>query len=61
MTARTFTVSCADHGEMSRDEPRGAWECPDGGCSARLPDSEVYRLVTGAPAGSPGPVPIVVT
>jgi len=61
MTARDFTVSCADHGDMSRDEPRNAWECPDSGCSAWLPDSEVYRLVKGVPADSPDPVPIVVT
>jgi hypothetical protein len=58
---RGFTVSCADHGEMLRDHPRMAWKCPDGACPAWLPDTEVYRLVKGAPGDSPDPVPIVVT
>ena len=46
---------------MDRDEPRMAWTCPDGRCRAWLPDEEVFRLVTAAPAGSPDPLPLVVT
>jgi hypothetical protein len=61
MTARNFTVECADHGEMRRDEPFEGWTCPDRSCGAWLPDTEVYRLVTAAPGDSPDPVPIVVT
>lgn len=61
MAARGFTVSCADHGEMARDEPRCGWVCPDGGCGAWLPDEEVRRLVLAAPDGSPDPLPVVVT
>lgn len=61
MTTRNFTVSCAGHDEMVRDEPLEGWSCPDAGCGAWLPDTEVYRLVAGAPGDSPDPVPIVVT
>ena len=59
MAARAFTVSCAEHGEMARDEPRCGWACPD--CRAWLPDEDVHRLVLAAPAGSPDPLPLVVT
>lgn len=61
MTTRTYTVTCDEHGEMTRDELRRAWECLTDGCGAWLPDEEIYRLVTAVPAGSPDPVPIVVT
>jgi len=61
MTVRGVTVDCAEHGPMTRDEPRFAWECPDPACRARIPDGEVYRLVSAAPADGPDPVPIVVT
>ena len=60
MTVRNVTVSCAEHGEMRRDEPRAVWGCPVG-CGAWLPDEEVYRLAKGAPDDSPDPLPIVVT
>ena len=59
MAARAFTVSCADHGEMARDEPRCGWVC--GGCKAWLPDDEVRRLVLAAGPGHPVPLPLVVT
>lgn len=61
MSTRSFTVACDDHGEMTRDEPRMAWRCPEPACKAHLPDAEVYRLLAGAPDGPPDPVPIVVT
>ena len=59
MAARAFTVSCADHGEMARDELRCGWVC--GECRAWLPDDKVRRLVLAAPDGSPVPLPLVVT
>lgn len=59
MAARAFTVSCAGHGEMARDIPRCGWVCA--GCKAWLTDEEVSRLVLAAPAGSPDPIPLVVT
>ena len=61
VAARNFTVACAEHGPMVRDEARKTWECPDGDCKARLPDEEVYRLKRAAPDDSPDPLPIVVT
>lgn len=60
MSARRYTVACDEHGEMTRDELRLAWACPEGTCRAWLPDEQVYRLVSAA-ADSPDPVPIVVT
>jgi hypothetical protein len=60
VTTRSVIVACGEHGPMVRDEPRYAWECPDPACGASLPDAEVYRLASAAPAGSPDPVPIVV-
>jgi hypothetical protein len=61
VTARDFTVECAVHGEMTHDSSFMGWACTDARCGAWLPDSEVRRLVTGAPASSPDPVPLVVT
>lgn len=61
MAARTFTVSCAEHGEMARDTPRCGWVCADSECRAWLPDEEVRRLVLAAPPGSTDPLPLVVT
>jgi hypothetical protein len=60
MSARRYTVACDEHGEMTRDEPRMAWVCPDAECPAWLPDEQVYRLVSAVTDG-PDPVPIVVT
>lgn len=60
MATVTVTVSCVDHGPMTRDEPEAAWKCQDASCQARLPDEEVRRLAWRAPDGPPGPVPIVV-
>jgi len=59
VSARRYTVACDEHGEMTRDELRLAWACPER-CGAWLPDEQVYRLVSAA-ADSPDPVPIVVT
>lgn len=61
MAMRRYTVECAGHGPMERDQARFGWLCTDKGCTASLPDEEVVRLVTGAPVGSPDPVPLVVT
>jgi hypothetical protein len=61
MATRSFTVACAEHGEMARDEPRCGWVCTDGTCKAWLPDEKVRRLVFAAPVGSPDPLPLVVT
>ena len=61
MAARAYTVSCAEHGAMERDFPRCGWKCSSEGCGAWLPDEEVRRLVTRAPADSPDPLPLVVT
>jgi hypothetical protein len=61
MAARAFTVSCADHGEMARDEPRCGWVCADRQCRTFLPDEEVRALVLAAPVGDGGLVPLVVT
>jgi hypothetical protein len=61
VAARNFTVVCAEHGPMVRDQPRHAWTCPDGDCRAWLPDEEVCRLKMAAPDDSPDPLPIVVT
>jgi hypothetical protein len=58
MTARGFTVRCADHGNMLRDEVFDGWACPDPACGAWLPDTEVHRRVTSAPE-SADPVPVV--
>ena len=60
MAARAFTVSCAEHGEMARDEPRCGWACAAEDCRAWLPDEEARRLVLAAPPGSLR-VPLVVT
>lgn len=59
--ARTFTVSCDEHGPMERDHLRCRWRCTAQACRAWLPDEDVHRLVTGAPTDSPDPLPIVVT
>lgn len=61
MALRRYTVECAEHGPMERDQVRFGWLCTTGSCGAWLPDEEVRRLVTGAPADSPDPVPLVVT
>jgi hypothetical protein len=61
VTARAYTVSCAEHGEMVRDSLRYCWLCPDGECGARLDDEDVFRLVSTAPASLPDPLPLVVT
>lgn len=61
MSTRDFTVTCGNHGEMTRDVAFEGWTCPDPACGAWLPDSEVHRLVSAAPDSSPDPVPIVVT
>jgi hypothetical protein len=61
VTARDFTVECAVHGEMERDQAFMGWACRDARCGAWLPDTEVRRLVTAAPGDSPDPVPLVVT
>jgi hypothetical protein len=59
MSARRYTVACDEHGEMTRDEERLAWVCPQR-CGAWLPLEDVYRLVSAVTDG-PDPVPIVVT
>lgn len=61
MAERHYTLECADHGSMERDEPRSGWRCITGDCTAWVPDHEVHRLVAGAPATSPDPLPIVIT
>ena len=61
MAVRNFTVECAEHGPMLRDELRRDWTCEAGGCPAWMTDERVRRLVTDAPADSPDPVPVVVT
>jgi hypothetical protein len=61
VSARRYAVACDEHGEMTRDEARLAWACPDAECPAWLPDEQVYRLVSAAPADGPDPVSIVVT
>jgi hypothetical protein len=59
---KAFTVSCAEHGPMERDEPRMGYVCvARASCPRWLPDEEVHRLVSGVPADAPDPVPIVVT
>lgn len=58
---REYTVECADHGEMRRDYMRYLYYCKNRSCNRELPDTEVYRLVTGAPENTPVPIPIVVT
>jgi len=60
MSTRDFTVECAVHGEMERDQAFMGWACTDPRCGAWLSDTEVRRLVTAAGA-SPDPVPLVVT
>jgi hypothetical protein len=60
-TVRGYTVDCAEHGAMARDEPRKTWKCPDRDCRAWLPDTEVYRLMSAAPDDTPDPMQIVVT
>ena len=59
MASRAFTVECADHGTMPRDEPLAGYFCM--ACGRFLPYEEVFRLVTAAPAESGDPVPLVVT
>jgi hypothetical protein len=61
MATVTVTVSCADHGEMTRDEPHAAWECTVAGCRRWLPEEKARWLAWRAPDGPPGPFPIVVT
>jgi len=61
VAVKRYTVECAEHGPMERDQVRFGWLCTAGNCRAALPDEEVIRLVTAAPADAPDPLPLVVT
>lgn len=61
MSARRFTVACAEHGEMEYAPRCCGWACTAGRCRTFLPEQDIWYLVTRQGAGAPGPVPIAVS